>query len=191
MAPRQTGQWWLWAVWVSFTLQDRGPAHRGAVCLAETLFTTGLWHQTDLSLNSNPVTCYRLWMKGLISLCYSHLICAVKIIHLWTQLWRGLNEQHKWSIMVLRHYLLGVISALLPPLIFTASDVCILIPWKRNSKLQETNHITLVGMLFLKRKFLKNYSIVALHCCVMFWCTIKWISYMYTYNLSCLDFLSI
>ena len=93
--------------------------------------------------------------------------------------------------MVLRHYLLGVISALLPPLIFTASDVCILIPWKRNSKLQETNHITLVGMLFFKRKFLKNYSIVALHCCVMFWCTIKWISYMYTYNLSCLDFLSI
>ena len=32
-----------------------------------------------------------------------------------------------------------------------------------------------------------NWSKIALQCCVSFWCTVKWISYMYTYIPSLLD----
>ena len=47
--------------------------------------------------------------------------------------------------------------------------------------------LSFVGILLLHFFCIFNWNIVALHCCVTFYWSMKWISYMYTYILSLLD----
>ena len=47
--------------------------------------------------------------------------------------------------------------------------------------------LSLVGILFLHYFCIFNWNIIDLHCCVIFYWSMKWISYMYTYILSLLD----